>query len=62
MTTMALSEMKFVALLRRRAEQLVDLASITTDSHVRTLSLQFAKEMEKEADRLEQIAAKQSEI
>lgn len=52
--------MNFIALLRRRAEQLLDLASVTTDDQVRILLLEFADDMMKEADRLEQ-TGKQSD-
>jgi hypothetical protein len=44
-------------LLRRRAEQLLDLASASTDPQIRSLLLTFAAEMNEEADRLEAIAA-----
>jgi hypothetical protein len=46
-------QMNMVALLRRRAEQVLQLASVTTSPRLRTILLLFAHEMTDEADRLE---------
>jgi len=46
-----------IHLLRRRAEQLLDLVSASTDPQIRSLLLTFTAEMTEEADRLEAIAA-----
>lgn len=54
-------QMNMIALLRRRAEQLLHLASVTVDEQDRVVLLEFADAMIKEAHRLEK-AESQSKI